>query len=77
MSEPGSQTTSRPAKILAFGDSPTRMTGFGRVLRNVLNLWQTMSDDLGMAPHIHCWGIGFDGWDYETLPSPNFPWRDA
>ena len=79
MSEPGSQTTSRPAKILAFGDSPTRMTGFGRVLRNVLNLWQTMSDDLGkapnlgLAPHIHCWGIGFDGWGYEDSPVQIFP----
>jgi glycosyltransferase involved in cell wall biosynthesis len=55
------------------------MTGFGRVLRNVLNLWQTMSDDLGkapnlgLAPHIHCWGIGFDGWGYEDSPVQIFP----
>jgi len=63
----------RPTKILAFGDSPTRTTGFARVMRNVLNLWQTMSDDLGMAPHIHCWGIGFEGWDYDSSPVLIFP----
>jgi glycosyltransferase involved in cell wall biosynthesis len=55
------------------------MTGFGRVLRNVLLRWQTMSDDLGMAPnlglapHIHCWGIGFDGWGYDDIPYKLFP----
>ena len=71
-------TASRPVKILAFGDSHTRMTGFARVLRNVLLRWQTMSDDLGMAPnlglapHLHCWGIGFDGWPHEH-PYPIFP----
>jgi glycosyltransferase involved in cell wall biosynthesis len=78
MSQSGAQTTSRPVKILAFGDSPTRMTGFGRVMRNVLQRWQTMSDDLGMAPnlglapHMDCWGIGYEGWPHD-LPCRIFP----
>ena len=36
----GAESALVKIKILAFGDSPTRMTGFGRVLRNVLGRWQ-------------------------------------
>ena len=77
MSVPGAQTT-RPTKILAFGDSPTRLTGFGRVLRNVLLRWweiavETTAEPAGGTPALHCWGIGFDGWGYDDFPYLIFP----
>ncbi len=64
-------------KILAFGDSPTRMTGFGRVMRNVLQRWwdtavETTAEPAGGTPALHCWGIGYEGWPHD-LPYRIFP----
>jgi len=88
MSQSGAQITSpafakpaeggRPVKILVFGDSPTRMTGFGRVMRNVLQRWwdtavETTAEPAGGTPALHCWGIGFDGWGYNDFAYPIFP----
>jgi glycosyltransferase involved in cell wall biosynthesis len=87
MSQSGAQITSpsfakpaeggRPVKILAFGDSPTRMTGFGRVMRNVLQRWwetavETTAEPAGGTPALHCWGIGYEGWPHD-LPCRIFP----
>lgn len=54
-------------KILAFGDSPTRHTGFARVVRNVLTRWHRSGLDVA------CVGIGFEGEGYERLPFQIYP----
>ena len=96
MSQSGAQITSpafakpaeggRPVKILAFGDSPTRMTGFARVMRNVLQRWwetavETTAEPAGGTPALHCWGIGFEGWPhdlpYRIFPGGTHDWNSA
>ncbi len=79
-------TEDRPVKILAFGDSPTRMTGFARVMRNVLQRWwetavETTAEPAGVTPALHCWGIGYEGWPhdlpYRIFPGGTHDWNSA
>lgn len=48
-------------KLMILGDSPTRETGFARVVRNLLNEW-LKADVFG---EIHVWGIGYWGFPHD------------
>ncbi|MDE2099472.1 MAG: glycosyltransferase [Patescibacteria group bacterium] len=61
-------------RVLALCDSPavrpgTAPTGFARVARNIFEQWQKLRSDI----EIDIWGIGFDGWGYDTVPWRIFP----
>ncbi|MDE2102941.1 MAG: hypothetical protein KGL39_37200 [Patescibacteria group bacterium] len=61
-------------RVLALCDSPavrpgTAPTGFARVARNIFSGWQELKPDI----EIDIWGIGFDGWGYDTVPWRVFP----
>lgn len=57
----------RPVCILALCDSPTVGTGFGRVAANLLSRWAAT------GATVHCWGINFEGWNYDKSPVKLFP----
>ncbi len=48
-------------KLFILGDSPTKNSGFGRVVRNLIREWQA----LGAFDEIHVWGIGYWGNPHE------------
>lgn len=52
-------------KLLVIGDTPTRETGFGRVIRNLTGEWIK----LGVFREIHLWGIGYWGHPYDYPPN--------
>lgn len=48
-------------KLLILGDSPTKFTGFARVVRNLLTRFQASN----AFDQIHCWSIGYWGMPHE------------
>jgi glycosyltransferase involved in cell wall biosynthesis len=53
-----------PLKLMILGDSPTRETGFARVVRNLLAHWIKA----GVFAEIHVWGIGYWGFPHSYPP---------
>ena len=58
-----------PIKILAVCDSPTVLTGFARVARNILGRWRFYEE----GEPVDCWAINFDGWGYDQVGYRLFP----
>ena len=56
-------------KILAVCDSPTVLTGFARVARNILGRWRFYEE----GEPVDCWAINFDGWGYDQVGYRLFP----
>ena len=82
----------RGVKLLAFGDSPVfspeyGITGFGRVMRNLLARWHGAEAPWGadgespsaarearaLPVEVECWAIGFDGFGYDQVPYQLYP----
>lgn len=51
-------------KLLILGDSPTKETGFARVVRRLLEAWLKA----GVFEEIHIWGIGYWGYPHAYPP---------
>jgi glycosyltransferase involved in cell wall biosynthesis len=51
-------------KLMILGDSPTKETGFARVVRRLLEAWL----EAGVFEEIHIWGIGYWGYPHPYPP---------